>query len=99
MSLAYETSEETVSPFRYMVGLERVELSSSDYKSLALTVVLQTYGCDARTRTLKHRAPETRVLPIELHRNKISRTQLQCDTSAVTPAEPRTPRKTKFHFS
>ena len=45
MSLAYETSEVTVSPFRYMVGLERVELSSSDYKSDALTVVRQTYGC------------------------------------------------------
>ena len=70
MSLAYETSEEAVSPFRYMVGLERIELSSGGYKPPALTIVRQTYGCDARTRTLKHRAPETRVLPIELHRSK-----------------------------
>lgn len=51
MSLAYETSEETVSPFRYMVGLERIELSSGGYKPPALTIVRQTYGFLARTRT------------------------------------------------
>lgn len=50
MSLAYETSEETVSPFRYMVGLERIELSSGGYKPPALTIVRQTYGCSSRYR-------------------------------------------------
>lgn len=55
MSLAYETSEETVSPFRYIIIYQRqrllsndilvdpegVEPSSSDYKSDALSVVLR----------------------------------------------------------
>ena len=36
MSLAYETSEETVSPFRYMVALSGAAPESNDYKSFAL---------------------------------------------------------------
>lgn len=36
MSLAYETSEETVSPFRYVVALSGAAPESNDYKSFAL---------------------------------------------------------------
>lgn len=46
LSLGYEPSEETVSPFRNVTGPERVELPSNAYKSFALTVVLR--ACQSR---------------------------------------------------
>lgn len=49
-----------------MVGAERIELSSDDYKSSALTFVLRTYGLQRRTRTFNLSCRRRPLYPFEL---------------------------------
>lgn len=49
-----------------MVGAERIELSSDDYKSSALTFVLRTYGLQRRTRTFSLSCRRRPLYPFEL---------------------------------
>lgn len=49
-----------------MVGAERIELSSDDYKSSALTFVLRTYGLQRRIRTFSLSCRRRPLCPVEL---------------------------------
>ena len=49
-----------------VVGAERIELSSDDYKSSALTFVLRTYGLQRRTRTFNLSCRRRPLYPFEL---------------------------------
>ena len=49
-----------------MVGVERIELSSDDYKSSALTFVLHTCGLQRRIRTFSLSCRRRPLCPIEL---------------------------------
>lgn len=80
MSLAYETSEETVSPFRYMVALSGAAPESNDYKSFALLLCYSAVAASERFG-LPLKAPETLVLPLhqEARKSFISpETKLSC---------------------
>ena len=49
-----------------VVGVERIELSSDDYKSPALTFVLHTYGLQRRIRTFNLSCRRRLLCPVEL---------------------------------
>lgn len=49
-----------------VVGVERIELSSDDYKSPALTFVLHTYGLQRRARTFNLSCRRRPLYPVEL---------------------------------
>lgn len=49
-----------------VVGVERIELSSDDYKSSALTFVLHTYGLQRRIRTFSLSCRRRPLCPVEL---------------------------------
>ena len=81
-----------------MVGLERVELSSSDYKSDARTAVLQTYVINKMAGSVGT-APTSSESESDVFANKL-RTNMRLAHNysvilaswVLTPTEPRTPR-------
>lgn len=60
-----------------MVGAERIELSSDDYKSSALTFVLRTYGLQRRTRTFNLSCRRRPLYPFELFGEEGDRSHLR----------------------
>ncbi len=60
-----------------VVGVERIELSSDDYKSSALTFVLHTYGLQRRTRTFSLSCRRRPLYPFELFGEEGDRSSLR----------------------
>lgn len=60
-----------------VVGVERIELSSDDYKSSALTFVLHTYGLQRRTRTFSLSCRRRPLYPFELFGEEGDRSHLR----------------------